>query len=186
MRFLPFLAALAPFVWSAEAASASHHSPAPSTTALPGPGNFSFEELYELQKLFLNNFTYPYNAEQAESINSTLFAENVQGRVDVTRTFDGRELNTEYMFGLFANLAANPNAISLLGVPLSYEIVQFAANQYITSATARILFNFTSINVLTNVEVGLWHAWNSEGQVMMYDATFKWFEWLLDFVVGSR
>ncbi|RFU29087.1 hypothetical protein B7463_g7214, partial [Scytalidium lignicola] len=172
MKFLALLSVLAPFVWA-------------QTTTAPGLGNFTFDELYNLQVNFLNNYTYPNNVVQAESINSTLFAENVLGRVDITRTFDGRELNTEYMFGLFANLAANPNALSLLGVPLSYEILQFAANDYITSATARIMFNFTSLNLMVPVEVGLWHAWNDQGQVLQYDATFKWFDWLLDYVVDS-
>ena len=57
-------------------------------------------------------------------------AEDVQGRVDITRDFNGSELNTEYLFGLFANLAnsANdPNAFSLLGIPTAYEIVHFVA-----------------------------------------------------------
>ena len=67
-------------------------------------------------------------------------AENIQGRVDITRTFDGRELNTEYLFGLFANLAASTNdtsAFSLLGVPVGYEITHFAASQNIASASTR-------------------------------------------------
>ncbi len=61
------------------------------------------------------------------------------GRVDITRTFKGRELNTEYLFGLFANLAAAPGQISLLGVPLSYEILRFAANQNIVSASTKFV-----------------------------------------------
>ncbi len=66
---------------------------------------------------------------QAKSINSSLLAPNVQGRVDMTRTFDGQESNAEYLFGLFANLAAqqnNPNAFTLLGVPTGYEIMRYA------------------------------------------------------------
>ena len=74
---------------------------------------------------------------QARAINSSLLADDVQGRVDVTRTFNGRELNTEYLFGLFANIADNPGQITLLGVPLSYEILHFAANQNIVSASTR-------------------------------------------------
>lgn len=67
-----------------------------------------------------------------------MLADNVQGRVDITRTFDGRELNTEYLFGLFANLATSTNdsnAFSLLGIPMSYEITHFAASQNIASAS---------------------------------------------------
>ncbi len=74
---------------------------------------------------------------QAKSINSTIFAEDVQGRVDITRTFLGRELNTEYLFGLFANIAANKNEFTLLGYPTSYEITHFAASQNIASASIR-------------------------------------------------
>lgn len=44
---------------------------------------------------FADAFMYPNNTIEAAKINSTLFAENVQGRVDLTSTFDGRELNTE-------------------------------------------------------------------------------------------
>jgi hypothetical protein len=44
---------------------------------------------------FADAFMYPNNTAEAAKINSTLFSENVQGRVDITNTFDGRELNTE-------------------------------------------------------------------------------------------
>lgn len=106
---------------------------------------FSFNQLWDLHKKFLDNFIYPADVKQAQAINSTIFAENVQGRVDITRTFEGRELNTEYLFGLFANLAtASPGAISLLGVPLNYEVLHFAANQNIASALTRSVFSIPS------------------------------------------
>jgi hypothetical protein len=38
---------------------------------------------------------FPNNTIQAATINSTLFSEDIQGRVDLTSNFDGRELNTE-------------------------------------------------------------------------------------------
>jgi len=46
---------------------------------------------------FLEAFTYPNDTIQTNMINSTLFSEDVQGRVDLTNTFDGRELNTEVL-----------------------------------------------------------------------------------------
>lgn len=58
----------------------------------------------------------------------------------MTRTFDGQDLNAEYLFRLFANLAAqqnNPNAFRLLGVPTGYEITHFTASQDIASASTR-------------------------------------------------
>ena len=64
-------------------------------------------------------------------LQATLLAINVQGRVDITRTFDGQELNTEYLFGLFANLALktnNTNEFSPLGTPQSYEISMYGTS----------------------------------------------------------
>ena len=136
--------------------------------------NYTFDDLYKLQTKFLDAFIYPANLVQvglpfhlplprrsaneaqlttglnfqAKSINSSLFSPDVQGRVDITRTFKGRELNTEYIFGLFANLAANANAFTLLGYATSYEIVHFAASQNIASASTR--YSCSSSPLLSN------------------------------------
>jgi hypothetical protein len=75
----------------------------PSTYKTPIPYNVAsdldflrnYQEKYELFIRFADAFMYPNNTAQADMINSTLFAESVQGRVDMTTTFDGRELNTE-------------------------------------------------------------------------------------------
>jgi hypothetical protein len=157
--------------------------PSPSTTSQPF---YTFDELYNLQVNFFDNFIYPADITQAKSINSTLLAEDVQGRIDITRTFDGRELNTEYLFGLFANLAADPNSISLLGIPISYEILHFAANEYITSAATRFMFNFTSLGLIIPIEIDSWNTWNEAGQVTQYDGSFKYWQWAVDYIIASR
>lgn len=131
--------------------------PLKTSYGAPRQPSFTFEELFHLQNRFWKDFISPANAEQvnplsrlqtvrttvsnqqtqAKAINSTLLSEDVLGRIDITRNFKGRELNTEYLFGLFANLAASANSFSLLGVPSSYEITHFAANQNVASASTR-------------------------------------------------
>lgn len=105
--------------------------------------------------------------------------------MDATRTFDGRELNTEYIFGLFANLAANPDSVSLLGVPLSYEVLKFSANDYVASASTRVMFNLTSLNLVVPIEIDTWSSWNSLGQMTQYDGIFKYWQWLQDYVIET-
>ncbi|KAL8706244.1 MAG: hypothetical protein Q9201_000681 [Fulgogasparrea decipioides] len=175
---------------------------------------FTFNQLWDFNKKFLDNFIYPANVKEAEAINSTLLAEDVQGRVDITRTFNGRELNTEYLFGLFANLAAaKPGAISLLGVPLSYDILHFAANQNVASALTRFAspihrfplvqnprkvekltremwslrfqFNFTALNLIIPVEIDAWNTYNAKGQITQYDATFRHWSWTVDYLQAA-
>jgi hypothetical protein len=160
-------------------------SSVPSSSPINQP-SYTFDELYNLQVNFFDNYLYPADITQAKSINSTLLAEDVQGRLDITRTFDGRELNTEYLFGLFANLAANPNSVSLLGIPISYEILHFTANEYITSAATRFMFNFTSLGLIVPIEVDSWNTWNEAGQVTQYDGSFRYWQWTVDYIIASR
>ncbi|KAL7658776.1 hypothetical protein ACMYSQ_001725 [Aspergillus niger] len=144
--------------------------------------NYTVEELWKLETIFWDNFLYPANVEQMEAINSTLFTQDVQGRVDITRVFNGSELNTEYIFGLFAD----PDHVSLVGVPVDYSITQFIAQGNIASATTVVTFNATSFgNLLVPVTIDTWIMWDADGRIMQYDATFRWFGFLLDTLVEA-
>lgn len=105
--------------------------------------------------------------------------------MDLTRTFDGPELNTEYLFGLFSNLALNPETITLLGYPTKYNVVHFAANENIASAATIIDFFFPAINVSVPVQIDTWNMFNADGQILQYDATFRWFQYLFDTLITT-
>ncbi|KAF4628692.1 hypothetical protein G7Y89_g9460 [Cudoniella acicularis] len=167
-----------PFLWLYSLTNAFLGTPVPSISS-PSPTSqphYTFDELYNLQVKFFDNFIYLADVTQAKSINSTLLAEDIQGRIDITRTFDGRELNTEYLFRLFANLVADPHSISLLGVLISYEILHFAANEYVTSAATRFMFNFTSLGLIIPIEIDSWNTWNKARQVTQYNRSFKYWQ----------
>ncbi|CAI7589669.1 unnamed protein product [Penicillium glandicola] len=140
---------------------------------------FTFDQLWKLEKNFWDSFLYPANLEQTQGDASTIFASDVQGRVDITRTFDGDELNREYIFGLFAD----PEHVSLVGIPIAYNITQFTANDNIASATTIVTFNATSFGVVIPVTIDTWIDFNADGKIAQYDATFRWFEYLLDFLL---
>ncbi|KAJ4345083.1 hypothetical protein N0V95_005930 [Ascochyta clinopodiicola] len=96
----------------------------------------------------------------------------IQGRVSDTRTFVGRELNTEYIFGLFMPSESR----SIIGNPKEYEVVQFAAVQNIASATTRVNFTFPAFNNISlPVVINTWMTWNSAREITQYDVVFKWF-----------
>ncbi|KAH7153721.1 hypothetical protein DER46DRAFT_663417 [Fusarium sp. MPI-SDFR-AT-0072] len=142
---------------------------------------FTYNELWELKTKFWDNFLYPANLEQAKAVNSTLFAENVQGRVGVTRNFPGRGLNTGYLFGLFTD----PNSISLLNLPVSYEITEFTANDYIAAATTVVMFNSSFFEIKVPVMIETFIAWNDRREIVQYDSSFRWFGFLLDTLVAA-
>ena len=75
-------------------------SSACSTTSVSPHRTFDANYIQKLQWFtrFADAFMFPNNTIQAAAINSTLFSENIQGRVDLTDNFDGRELNTEVRY----------------------------------------------------------------------------------------
>ncbi|KAB5583587.1 hypothetical protein GE09DRAFT_1278766 [Coniochaeta sp. 2T2.1] len=139
--------------------------------------SFTVTELWKLQTTIWDNFLYPANVKQMQAINSTLFTPNVQGRVDLTRTFDGAELNTEYIFGLFSD----PTKISLIGVPVSYEIVKFAATDNIVAASTIFTFNSTMFGKLIPIMMDTFTTFDKDTkQISQFDSTFKWMDFLWD------
>jgi hypothetical protein len=167
------------------ATTSNFPAPTPAASSINSKPHFTYDELYKLLTNFWDNFLYPADVTQAKAINSTLLSENVQGRMDATRTFTGRELNTEYLFGLFANLAATSKSVSLLGVPISYEVLKFSANEYVSSAATRVMFNISSLNLVVPIEIDTWTTWNSLGQMTQYDGIFKYWQWLQDYVIET-
>ncbi|KAJ6459641.1 hypothetical protein C8R45DRAFT_1030600 [Mycena sanguinolenta] len=117
----------------------------------------------------LQDFSYPNNIEVAKTINYTGFSEDVVGRVDVTETFIGQELNTEYLFGLFAGIATGAVAgTPLLGVPLNGTLVDLVIENNLMIVTTLRDFNWT-----VAIKPTLWQLkflFNDEGLVTQYDA----------------
>lgn len=152
----------------------------------PGPAtpDLSFDELWDLTNRFWTAFTYPNNVKQTLSINSTIFSKSCLGRVDVSRTFNGRELNTEYIFGLFSALELNPNYFSLLGLPSAYNITHFSANQNVVAVAVIVDFTFPLFGVTSPVEIDVWLTFNSQKQISQYDATFRWLDWQFSWLLG--
>ncbi|KAF4172205.1 hypothetical protein CNMCM8694_006434 [Aspergillus lentulus] len=144
--------------------------------------DYSFDDLWSLERSFWDTFLYPTNVAQINATDDSVFAENVQGRVDITRTFDGRELNNEYIFGLFSE----PDHLSLVGVPIAYSITQFTANGNIASATTVVTFNSTSFGVIIPVTIDSWIEWDTQKKIVQYDATFRWFGPLLEALLKAQ
>ncbi|KAF7340322.1 Secreted protein [Mycena venus] len=137
--------------------------------ALVGPALAAptLQQMLGFLQQFNTDFSYPRNVEVAKSINYTGFSEDIVGRVDVTETFIGRELNTEYLFGLFASLSTGTST-PLLGVPLNGTLVDLVVENNLIIATTLRDFNWTVAIVPT-----LWQLkflFDDEGLVTQYDA----------------
>ncbi|PWY75058.1 hypothetical protein BO70DRAFT_388832 [Aspergillus heteromorphus CBS 117.55] len=143
----------------------------PLTSAQP---NFTFNHLWSLTTHFWDNFLYPANLAHISDNDTSIFTASVQGRVDVTRTFTSRDLNNEYIFGLFSQ----PNHPGLFGIPIDYNITQFAATQDTVACTAVITFNITTFDLVAPGVITAWFQFSSTGRIAQYDAVFRWLDFL--------
>lgn len=77
-------------------------------------------------------------------------------------------------------------SLSIIGQPMDFEIIQFAAVQNIASATTRVNFTFPAFNNISlPVVINSWTAWNSAREVTQYDVVFKWFGNLFQTLIAS-
>ncbi|KAL7935781.1 hypothetical protein V8C35DRAFT_298228 [Trichoderma chlorosporum] len=161
--------------------SMGHHGGSPPLAAVPAErANFTFDQLFNFTQTFMTALKYPNNIKQTNEINSTLFADDVLGRVDITGQFQGAELNTEYIFALFNNATKNdiPSYNTLFGPILESNIVHFSASGDIASATT--VFTFDGFPAVYSQDLVWTFLFNKQGQIQEYDLMFPLVEWSLD------
>ncbi|WWD09740.1 hypothetical protein V865_007868 [Kwoniella europaea PYCC6329] len=154
-----------------------------ASAALLINGEITSKEAMDIVINFLDSYLYPKNAEVAASVNSTLFAEDVKGTVDVSTNFDGRELATEYLFGLFVNLAKDPTEPSPIGNPIGYEIHAAIAHGNTVFVGVKFDFYYGALNQSFPIEIDALFSINDDLQVQEYDLIFRRWAWATDLIV---
>ncbi|KAF8188265.1 hypothetical protein K438DRAFT_1972451 [Mycena galopus ATCC 62051] len=116
----------------------------------------TLQQMLGFLQQFNTDFSYPNNIAVAKTINYTGFT-------------PGQELNTEYLFGLFAGIATGAvKGTPLLGVPLNGTLVDLVIENNLMIVTTLRDFNWTFAVVPT-----LWQLkfmFNDDGLVTQYDA----------------
>jgi len=128
---------------------------------------------------FSYDFTYPRINEVAAQINYTGFTPDVVGRVDVTNAYEGAELNTEYIFGLFSSVGSG-NTTRLLGIPGNSTVTELAINPPVISFST--LRNFDWGPVTIPIQIDVWFLFNDSGLISQYDITFRRLAWAIDYL----
>lgn len=105
--------------------------------------------------------------------------------MDVTGLFPGRELSTEYLYGLFANFTPTPESFNLLGFPISENLIRFAGNQNIVSFSFIAQFHIAALDFTFPQEFAMWLTYNAAGEVSQYDISARRLDRSLDYVLNA-
>lgn len=174
-------------VTSAVALPATQPTTASTYGCAKAPGKYADNDtrLRTLWAQFADAVMYPANLKQVKAINSTLLSTDIQGRVDVTNTFDGVELNTAYLFGLYGNIANSGQNKSidpspLQDYPLSWEQRAFMGKGDMVFGTV----NFQQYNPATNITlptlVDVYLLFDKCDLIKQYDVRFQRSAWYSD------
>ncbi|ODO07179.1 hypothetical protein L198_00758 [Cryptococcus wingfieldii CBS 7118] len=132
---------------------------------------------------FATAFLSPNNIEVVRSINSTLFAEDVTGTADLSTNFDGRELSTEYLFGLFVNNAEESDDPSPFGIPISYNVTSLLVQHEFIAASIKFMFHYPVLNKTYPIQIDAFIRVNEKGEIQQYDASFRRWAWATDVII---
>ncbi|WVQ85398.1 hypothetical protein IAT38_007563 [Cryptococcus sp. DSM 104549] len=132
---------------------------------------------------FAQAYMYPNNVAEVKKINSTLFSEDVKGTADLSANFDGRELSTEYVFGLFVNSAADPTDPSPFGKPVSYNVTALMVQNNYVSASIKWEFYYGVLDKTVPIQVDGWFLINDQREITQYDLSFRRWAWTTDYLL---
>ncbi|WVW82297.1 hypothetical protein I302_104303 [Kwoniella bestiolae CBS 10118] len=146
-------------------------------------GALSEYQVLQVVKGFADSYLAPENVEVARSINSTLFAEDVTGTADLSTNFDGRELSTEYLFGLFVNTAEDPDDPSPFGSPVSYNVTALLVQHNYISTSIKFQFHYPILNETVPVQIDAFMQVNEKSEIQQYDVSFRRWAWATDLLI---
>ncbi|KAE9411122.1 hypothetical protein BT96DRAFT_802077, partial [Gymnopus androsaceus JB14] len=97
---------------------------------------------------------------------------DVVGRVDVTTTFVGQELNNEYLFGLFFE-GSEDNSTQLIGTPSTVTVQSAVVEPPVTAVSYIAEMVFPTVNMTVPLQIDMFLAYDDNMKIVSYDAILR-------------
>ncbi|PBK75174.1 hypothetical protein ARMSODRAFT_509260 [Armillaria solidipes] len=139
-------------------------------------------ETYILTLLqFGNDFIDP--APIVEQGKVSTLADNVIGRVDVTTNFVGRELNIEYIYGLFLE-GSKANTTQLIPTPVGFTPQALVIEQPVVFVSFIVNFSFPTVDLTLPLQIDAVVRFDDTNMtITSYDATFRRWSQFWDYFI---
>nr|XP_019015057.1 uncharacterized protein I206_01145 [Kwoniella pini CBS 10737]OCF53838.1 hypothetical protein I206_01145 [Kwoniella pini CBS 10737] len=144
----------------------------------------SFEYM-QVTKNFADAFMPSTSSDLVANLNTkkALFAEDVQGTVDIAGNIDGRDYSTDFLFGLFLGAAQNSNVPSPIGIPQSYNVTSAVVEHNTVSAGIKFELEYAILNTTYPMELEAFLTINDKKQITQYDLIFRRWAWATDTII---
>ncbi|KAI5478199.1 hypothetical protein MNV49_005366 [Pseudohyphozyma bogoriensis] len=148
-----------------------------STLALLSLGAFSSAlrqpyDYYKALQDFQTGFLNPASIVDS-GVDSPAFAEDIIGRVDVTTTFEGIQLNTEYIYALWLAVTNDNTTTSLLGSIQNQTVQTLVIEPPVVFVSTITNLYYPTVDFLLPVQIDLILRFDDDLKITSYDATFR-------------
>ncbi|KAJ3024365.1 hypothetical protein HKX48_000041 [Thoreauomyces humboldtii] len=134
---------------------------------------------YKRVTRFWDSFMYPKNREVVTSHDPDhILSADIKGSVDITRNFNGSELNVEYLFGTFAGFI-DPTQFAFVPRPKNYTVVAFATTKNTASTSVIVTFEDPHLGTISKLQIDSWTQYDKKGSIRQYDAVFRRYPFFL-------
>ncbi|KAK4703616.1 hypothetical protein P7C70_g2598, partial [Phenoliferia sp. Uapishka_3] len=114
--------------------------------------------------------------------NSPALAQDVVGRIDITSTFVGQELNTEYLYGLFWT-AAQTTTTTLIPYITSQSIQALVIEPPLVYTSVIVQAGYPTINFSLPVQLDLTLNFDNDLLIQSYDVVNRRFAQAIDYIL---
>ncbi|KAH8822650.1 hypothetical protein DL96DRAFT_1714104 [Flagelloscypha sp. PMI_526] len=128
----------------------------------------SREGILQALQAFIVDFSYPRIVDVGKNITYPGFTDDVVGRLDLTDTYPGNELLTEYIFGLFGTIAKKNHTI-LIGYPINQTVVNLVVEPPIVSVSAICNFEFRGQTGMVPVQIDSFFRFDDNYKIQQWD-----------------
>ncbi|KAE9407468.1 hypothetical protein BT96DRAFT_874465 [Gymnopus androsaceus JB14] len=129
---------------------------------------------------FATLFTNPTAV--VEGTVASPLSEDVVGRIDVTTTFVGQELNNEYLFGLFMESALE-NTTQLIGTPSSFVVQSLVVEPPVVVVSFVNELSYPTVNLSVPLQIDMFMAFDDDMKVISYDAILRRWDEFFNYVI---
>ncbi|KAJ3020700.1 hypothetical protein HKX48_000364 [Thoreauomyces humboldtii] len=146
---------------------------------LPPPYIDQTHANYKQVQRFWDNFMYPKNRDVVNLGDpNKILAATVKGSVDITRNFNGSELNIEYLFGTFGGFI-DDTQFAFVPRPINYTITAFATSGNTASTSVIVTLQDPHLGTISELQIDSWTQYDQAGSIQQYDAIFRRYPFFL-------
>lgn len=109
-------------------------------------------------------------------------SEGVVGRIDVTTTLVGQELNNDYLFGLFME-SASENTTQLIGIPSSFNVQSLVVEPPMVAVSFLNELVYPTVGLSVPLQIDMFISFDNDLKIVSYDTVLRRWDEFFDYVL---